>query len=84
MTHINDLSSSTDRLSTKRSDTEQTHSVAGTQMNALVHIVKNALNDPFHTQVIQTITHQVQTDYYQVDVDALTAHLYQALSVEGL
>lgn len=66
------------------SNTQAFKSKSVDQMGALVNLVKMSSEDPFHTQVIQTIKTQVQKDYYQVDVNALVSHLYQELSMDGV
>ena len=67
----------------KFSDQQGIQSKSGDQMTRLMNLVKLTSENPFHTQVIESIKNQVQSDYYTVDVDTLVSHLCLELSVEG-
>lgn len=53
------------------------------QLTRLMNIVKVTPENPFHSQVIESIKSQVQSDFYPVDIDTLVSHLCLELSIEG-
>lgn len=80
---VTDIATKVDDQSRNRSPMQSVKNKPIDQMTALLNLVKTSQEDPFHTQVIQSIKNQVQMDYYKVDINSLVSHLYQELSVEG-
>lgn len=81
---VSDIASQNNDPKLISSNTQAIKAKPADQMSALVNIVKMSSENPFHTQVIQTIKAQVQRDYYQVDVNSLVSHLYHELSMDGV
>jgi anti-sigma28 factor (negative regulator of flagellin synthesis) len=81
---VSDIASQSTDQKMKSSTTQANPSKSVDQMSALVNLVKMSPENPFHTQVMQTIKTQIQRDYYQVDMNTLVSHLYQELSMDGV
>ncbi len=81
---VSDITASSNDQTLKRSHMQDIKQKPVNQMNMLMNIVKMTPENPFHTQVIQSIKSQIQMDYYQVDMNSLVSHLFQELSVDGV